>query len=104
MINLFLFIFGTIGITHIIVDSDMPIILWFKKLVSKSSFLTKLLGCYQCTGTWVGFFSSYMLFPDIDLWQIFIAGCAGSFLANTAAIFLNYVEARTIISLSDEEK
>lgn len=99
-----IFCFGVIGMTHIIVDSDMPLILWFRNTVDKllPQKISKMVHCYVCTGFWCGLFCGWAV--GITGWQIFVAGCAGSVLANFMAIFLNYLEAQTIIKLNDNDK
>ncbi len=130
MLNIVLFCFGVIGITHIVVDSKImaPIRTWFsepywpwerlqkfwsympfKKFQSwlgwllmeyPIKFLHSMMTCYQCAGLWCGLLMS-LIFEDVNLWQIFAAGGAGSFLSSLASTFLNYLEAATIINLED---
>ena len=45
-----------------------------------------------------------MAFTTVTPLQIVCAGFAGSFLANIAAIFMNYLEARTIVHLDEGDK
>jgi hypothetical protein len=101
--EILLFMLGVVGMTHIIVDAS--IFQWLRdymdtKLPEKVS---KLIHCYQCTGFWCGLFCGLAAFAGITWQQIFLAGCAGSVLANFMAIYMNYLEARTIITL-DESK
>lgn len=100
--EILLFILGVVGMTHIIVDAS--IFQWLRdyadaKLPEKVS---KLIHCYQCTGFWCGLACGWAAFPVISLQQIFLAGCAGSLLANFMAIYMNYLEAKTIITLDDK--
>ena len=60
--------------------------------------------CHQCCGTWVGFIVAWIVFEDITWGQIFIGGCAGSFLANFAAIYMNYLDAQSFATLPPQEK
>jgi hypothetical protein len=39
---------------------------------------------------------------NCDFWLIFACGCAGGFLANSAAVVLNWIEAATIVNLPDQ--
>jgi len=101
--EIFLFILGVVGMTHIIVDAT--IFQWLRdwmdaKLPEKVS---KLIHCYQCTGFWCGLFCGWAAFTNISLQQIFLAGCAGSLLSNFMAIYMNYLEAQTIINLPKED-
>jgi hypothetical protein len=102
MTELFLFTFGVIGMTHIIVDSSIfaPVRDWMKNHIFERIY--RLFECYQCTGAWCGSLLGAFLISH-DPWAIFAAGCAGSFLATFAATFLNYLEARSIIDIGDEE-
>ena len=98
MINLFLFVFSVVGLTHIIVDPS-TIVKPFRDFIEKKNlfWLNKLLSCYQCCGTWVGFFCGYVLLTQKPL-EVFLCGMAGSFLSTLSALFLNYLEAQTIIN------
>jgi hypothetical protein len=99
--EIFLFSLGVIGMTHIIVDSS--IFQWLRDLADKKlpAKVAKMLHCYQCCGFWCGLFCGWAAFSTITYPQLFLAGCAGSFLANFVAIYMNYVEARTIITLDE---
>jgi hypothetical protein len=104
--EIILFVFGVIGMTHIIVDSDFPPIVWFRDKV-KAWFpakWSKMVSCYVCTGFWCGLLCGWFAFEGITGFQIFLAGCAGSILANFAAIYLNYLEAKTIVSLDGNKE
>lgn len=103
--EIILFILGVIGMTHIIVDAT--IFQWLRDLIDKylPEKLAKGIHCYQCTGFWCGLFCGWAAFSAITLPQLFVAGCAGSVLANFAALYMNYIEAMTVITLPpDEEK
>ncbi len=102
--TLFLFCFGSIGVTHIIVDGEIfrPV----KEILSKKApaFLNKLLSCYQCTGFWVGLFFSIFLYCDFNyLLKTFVvlllAGGASSCLSYFWALMLTYLEANSIIRI-----
>lgn len=102
--EILLFILGVIGMTHIIVDAS--IFQWLRDWMDKhlSEKVSKLIHCYQCTGFWCGLFCGWAAFNSIDPRQLFLAGCAGSVLANFMAIYMNYLEARSIINLNDKEE
>lgn len=102
--EIILFCLGVIGMTHIAVDSDMFLIQWFRDTVDKylPLWLSKLVHCYVCSGFWCGLFCGWAAFPGISGQQIFLAGCAGAILSNFMAIYMNYLEARTIITLDKQ--
>lgn len=100
--EIFLFTLGVIGMTHIIVDAT--IFQWLRdwmdaKLPEKVS---KLVHCYQCSGFWCGIVCGALAFP-LTAGNLFLAGCAGSVLANFVALYMNYLEAKTIINLPEEK-
>jgi hypothetical protein len=122
LLALVLFLVGSVGCAHIVVDGsifqwlrDTPD--WIKK---KLSFLkvgkfrerlfwfldkiTGLLQCHQCTGFWCGFITSLIIIPNITCIQaFFLGGGAASILSYWFAIYLNYLEAQTFISLPKQE-
>lgn len=122
-----LYIIAVIGLTHILVDSKImqPIrewfqepywpplggffkqlflhpITWFTDYVIKQ--IGSIIGCYQCCGFWAGLVTGWLVFTDAHWCQILASGFAGSFLANAAAIYMNYLEAQTIVRLQEEHK
>lgn len=123
-----LFFLGVIGLAHIIVDSVIaaPIREWFKEpycpwffkwqegwkelfhdplgFVRKRLFtpIGHMTGCYQCSGFWCGLFLGWAVFSEATFWHVLAAGFSGSFIANGAAIFFNYLEAQTIVNLPPE--
>lgn len=100
---LILFVFSVIGMTNIIVD-PATIMAPFRNFVEKKcpNWLDKLFSCYQCTGTWVGFFCGYLLISD-SLEIVFLCGMAGSFLATFSATYLNFLEAKSVINIEENE-
>ena len=103
--TLLLFAAAVIGGTHIIVDPAtimQPMRDWIGAKEGKFwGWLNKLLSCYQCCGTWVGMFVGAVLI-SYNPFVIILCGLAGSFLATWGATYLNYLEARSIISLDEE--
>lgn len=102
IVSLLLFVFASIGLTHIVVDSVifapakkfLQSILW--------DFIGKAFDCYQCAGTWCGFLMGMSLLS----WNPLIwipAGFASSFLSYWAAIYLTYLEAKSVVDVKDEE-
>lgn len=106
-----LFCLGTIGMTHIIVEST--IFTWIKEWkiwsllnnVTKNRFykdgmfiwVHSMINCYTCTGFHCGWFCGLILTDQY--FNLFVAGCAGSFLATISATYLNYLEAMTLIEM-----
>lgn len=96
-----LFCLSVVGLTNIIVD-PATIMQPIRNLIEKymPKWFDKLVSCYQCSGTWVGFLCGYILVsrrPEI----VFLCGMAGSFLATFSATYLNYLEAKSIINVED---
>lgn len=88
--NLVLFIVGVVGMTHIIVDSEIsaPVYQWIRP---RSPWLADMMDCYQCAGFWCGVALGLALLsyrPCI----VFAAGCAGSFLAQLGWLVLDALE------------
>lgn len=103
MTTLLLFIIGTIGLTHIVVDSVimMPFRDW---LGSKEHWFLKKVSeavrCYQCAGTWCGFFCAILAFG----WQpglILLGGFGSSFISLLAAHVINLIESKTIVEINN---
>jgi len=103
---LILFVISTIGMTHIIVDGS--IMDGFRRLVKKTATLLRVpkfgsvVDCYLCAGTWCGFAMGWTLISQ-NIFIVLACGFAGAFLANFGAVFLNLLEAMTIVSLPDKD-
>lgn len=105
MVNFLLFIFATIGLAHILVDSALisPIRDWIKDSMPKygivaekvASFLTGILSCYQCCGMWTGLLCGYLCLTH-DVLLVLTCGFAGSFLAYFAALIVSFIETLTM--------
>jgi hypothetical protein len=110
--NLLLFVFGTVGMTSIIVEGEI-----FRPVKEKikpfmPAFFFKLLDCYQCSGFWCGILMGLLLFVDyniifysgniiLSLWElryVFISGCASSCLSYYFANKMTYLEANSIVN------
>lgn len=125
--EIMLYIIGVIGLTHILVDSKImqSVREWFQEpycpsmmkclkmlfthpLVWLTDYVIKPIGqiisCYQCCGFWAGLVVSWLVITNVTFCQMIAAGFAGSFLANAAAIYMNYLEAQTIVRLQEEHK
>jgi hypothetical protein len=127
MATFILFIFAAIGLTHILVDSNIfePVRKWFKEqgptqsegVVEKverfsckwfCGKITEILSCYQCSGVWAGWFMGLLILTKwydggllynawLNFTIVFSAGFASSFLANLGALIFTYLEAKAII-------
>lgn len=99
--KLILFVAATIGLTNIIVD-PAAIMQPIRDFIDTKChpWLAKLVSCYQCTGTWVGFLCGFFLIST-DPAIVFLCGMAGSYLATMSATITNYLEARSIIGVDD---
>lgn len=103
MFETIVWILGSIGMTNIIVESDIARVLKDKIKPYLSEFFMKGLNCYQCTGFWSGVFTTTLLFV-FNNWNyeklhcIFLGGCATSFLATFFAFLQTYLEANSVIS------
>lgn len=105
-----LFLFASIGMTHIMVDSS--IMLPFREFV-KNYAPNKILWikpkegieCYQCMGFWCGIVCggllSSLIFVDPKYIGIttFLCACASSYTANTGAYIIAYLEANSVIDI-----
>lgn len=83
-----LFIFAVIGLTHILVNSEImePVAEWLRPRLPAVHH--GLFECYQCSGFWCGV--ALGLLMNLSL---VACGCAGSFLAQLGHWALNALEA-----------
>jgi hypothetical protein len=99
---LLVFAICTIGMTHIIIDGSIleGFRNWWKSWTEKWGWkkLGSLVDCYLCAGTWVGFLMA-LIWVSYNPFKIVALGFAGGFLANFAAVILNYLEAGTMVNL-----
>ena len=100
--QLVFFSLATIRMTHTMVDSNLfaPVRDFAKARLPE--FVSKILECYQCCGTWVGFFTGFWLISCHPI-MVLMAGCAGSFLAYSAAVLLTYFEAQSVVPSSKDQ-
>ncbi len=91
--NLTLFILSVVGMTHVIVDSEImgPVHEWVKP---RWPFVARIMDCHQCAGFWCGLALGTVLLSS-NPFVIFAAGCAGSFLAQLGYWMLDALEATT---------
>lgn len=99
--SLILFSLAVVGMTNIIVD-PATIMKPLRDLLENKGpkWLNKLVSCYQCTGTWVGFLCGYLLISQKPF-EVFMCGMAGSFIATISATYMNYLEVQSIVSVED---
>jgi hypothetical protein len=100
---LLFFALCTIGMTHIIIDGSIleGFREWWKKFTTDTlgwPKLGSLVDCYLCCGTWCGF-AMALVWVSYNPFKVIALGFAGGFLANFAAVLLNYLEAQTMVSL-----
>lgn len=101
MSEITLFIFASIGLTHIIVDGKIfePLRNFVKKYCPQKFY--DLITCPQCLGLYMGFICGWLCFTQIDLYQIAACGFASSFLASFAGIVMNYLEAQSVMEIEE---
>lgn len=98
---------GSVGMTVIIVESDISASV--KNLLEKfmPAFFMKALNCYQCSGFWSGVLISLFFLLPIDetgnimllnLGKNFASGCASSLLSVFWASLMLLIESKTVIS------
>ena len=87
-----LFILAVIGMTHIVVDSEImePVEDWAKGWLP-TSLHNALFNCYQCSGFWCGIVLG-LLIVSFNPCVVFACGCAGSFLADFSETTFQFLE------------
>lgn len=90
---------AAVGMTNIVVDSDMPLVKGFRDLVSVTP-LKKLVNCYPCAGFWCGIVCAYLQCPWTSCEYLFLAGCVASLLAALTASLFDLVDVVTNASNS----
>lgn len=97
-----------VGMTNIIVESEIS--KKFKGLIEPyaPNWFMKMANCYQCSGFWSGIFITavYSWFVgtlEKSVFQVFMGGCASSFLSVFAAYLLTYMEANSIVKEAPNE-
>jgi hypothetical protein len=81
--NFILFILGTLGLTHIVVEGTI-----FNRV---RPYLGRLGDCFQCAGFWSGGLIGYILFqPSIPILACF--AFAGSYLSMLSDSFIARLE------------
>lgn len=87
-----LFTFAVIGMTHIVVRSEImePVDVWAENNLPKNLH-HGLFECFQCSGFWCGVLLG-LLIISFNPCVIFACGCAGSFLADFSESLFKYLE------------
>lgn len=87
--------------TFIIVDGD--IFFWLRALFHKilPKGIAKAIDCYQCAGTWCGFFCGFILISQ-SLLVVLLCGFASSFLAVFVSKIYDYIESKTTFDLGED--
>jgi hypothetical protein len=96
LLNLFLFVFGSVGLTFILVDSEIaePIRNFAEKYFPWK-FKT-VFHCYLCTGVWAGFFIGSLTVVN-SVGTFISCGFTTGIISMFAAAILNLIEAKTIV-------
>lgn len=91
-----LFCLASVGLTQIVVEGEIMEVPreWLRSNLHPKVF--KVFECPMCFGFWSGMICGAMLL-ELNILVILGAGFAGSFLSTFANIFLNYLEARSIV-------
>ena len=99
--NLIIFVIAVIGMVNIIVESKLmePIRILAQLYVHPKIY--SLMECYQCAGTWVGFLLGAAIISHNPI-LVFVCGMAGSYLASLNAVFVNYLEANSLIDVGED--
>jgi uncharacterized transporter YbjL len=109
-----LFILGTVGLAHVIIDGS--IMQWFRDGIKNvSAKLAKMLNldglkrlgdvvdCYLCCGVWCGFLMG-LIWISYNPFKVFACGLAGGFLASFSATVMNYLEAQSIVHMDEKHE
>lgn len=95
--DIFLLLWSCLGLTFIIVHSEIMSILKIRQFWEKSWFLKKLFHCSMCTGFWVGIYNIIAILIYFLLNKIFYY----IFLLPFASSAFCYAIERIIIALDD---
>jgi len=102
MESIILFALASIGFTAIMVESI--ILQSFREFLKARIHhnIYKVFECFQCMGFWTGLACGYVLIsqnPPVVL----MCGFTGSFLSTLSATYLNYLDARSIVDMGDND-
>ena len=106
LVDFFVFLFGCVGITSIIVDGEIfkPVKDYIHNKVPE--FFNSLLNCYQCSGFWVGIIFATVInykylnnLPNIA--SLILYGGLVSAASYFYALYLTYLEANSMVQFND---
>ena len=88
-----LFVFGSMGLTHILVDSSLmePLRKWLRSFLPAK--LGEALGCHQCIGFWSGLFCGLLITCSPLL--LLLLGFSGSWFGMVSDTVLSWLESQT---------
>lgn len=94
MINFLLYCLATIGLTNVLLDSSLfaPVRNLLQKILPAKVY--EVFECHQCMGMWSGFLTGYLLIAT-TIPQVFLCGCAGSFLSVLGYLLIQYISIKT---------
>lgn len=102
MLTIILFVFGTIGLTNIIVHGKILDTIglrpWVKTNLKKEVF--ELFECYECTGWWSGLLMGCFL--TYDPFLLLACAFSGSVFAQFYTDMVNYIRSKTEYVVSNE--
>lgn len=100
--NLILFLMATVGLTNIMVFGSIFNSLRHHMRKALPAHIYELFECYQCMGTWVGAGCGYVLMTH-DAVGVAMCAFAGSFAAHYAALAQEWLEANSVVTITDHE-
>jgi hypothetical protein len=126
VIDLLLFVFGSIGMAHIIVDgsifqtrrekikkrAETPVQpAWYRWTYEENGYhysyfrwaKAKIVECHMCCGFWTGLLVCPFTLSHNPA-KMFIAGCAASFLSMAGALIFNWLEANSVVDLPPDNR
>ena len=106
--KLFLFVFGTIGLSNILVHGKiLDLIKIFGKSIRQwlttPKFLGELLGCYECTGFWSGLIIGSYFYDQSRWYDIFLYGFSGSVLSQFYSELIYLLRSKTDFVVEDDD-
>lgn len=88
--------------SHFITDSPFTFGLRDKLRYLASPFLSGLIECPQCVGLFSGLICGLLL--SYNVYFLIMCGFAGSFVSALGERLLNYIEAKSVVDIEDDEK
>lgn len=102
MADIIFFLLSTIGLTNIVVESDMPLVVLFRNKGTEllGDTFNKLVTCHQCCGFWCGMICGAIVISQNPFW-ILASGFAGSFVSPAYMIINDYIVSKTEFVIGD---